>query len=134
MKKLPSGFIYLKNGEVKHVSIEVGQLSRIIHNEWGNKLEFNLLTGDVEFERNPIDTSKVENFYIELSEWGYRIRKTAATDALLFAAKKNSYHPVVDDLVRIEKSESIQPIELDHVATDYLGTNDRLYDAMFLAG
>ena len=51
----------------------------------------------------------------------------------MYAAAKNSYHPVVDDLERIENDESIKPIELDKVATNYLNTNDELYDAMLSA-
>ena len=58
------------------------------------------------------------------------IHQNAAIDALLTAAQKNPYHPVVDELKRIEHDDSIQPIELDQVATDYLGTSDPLYDAM----
>jgi len=46
------------------------------------------------------------------------------------AAQKNAYSPVEDELIRIESDDSIQPIELDQVASDYLGTNDPLYDAM----
>ena len=131
MLKLKFGFITQKNGEKKHQTIKAGHLTKILKNEIGKDLEFNLLTGEVEVKREPLDTFKVENFYVQLSEWGYEIRKTAATDALLFASQKNSYHPVVDDLKRIEKDESIQPIDLAQVATDYLGTDDRLYDAMF---
>ena len=131
MLELKLGFITQKNGEMKHQTIKAGQLTQILENEIGKDLEFNLLTGEVEVKREPIDTFKVENFYVQLSEWGYEIKKTAATDALIFASQKNSYHPVVDDLKRIEKDESIQPIELGQVATDYLGTDDRLFDAMF---
>ena len=131
MLELKLGFITQKNGEMKHQTIKAGQLTQILENELGKDLEFNLLTGEVEVKRDPVDTSIVENFYVQLSEWGYEIKKTAATDALIFASQKNSYHPVVDDLKRIEKDESIQPIELGQVATDYLGTDDRLFDAMF---
>ena len=131
MLELKLGFITQKNGEMKHQTIKAGQLTQILENEIGKDLEFNLLTGEVEVKREPIDTFKVENFYVQLSEWGYEIKKTAATDALIFASQKNSYHPVVDDLKRIENDELIQPIELNKVATNYLGTNDRLYDAMF---
>tara|TARA_Y100000766_G_scaffold147397_1_gene126519 strand:- start:250 stop:1173 length:924 start_codon:yes stop_codon:yes gene_type:complete len=46
------------------------------------------------------------------------------------AAQCNSYHPVEDEFHRIELDDSIYPIDLDQVATDYLGTSDPLYDAM----
>ena len=101
MLELKLGFITQKNGEMKHQTIKAGQLTQILENELGKDLEFNLLTGEVEVKRDPVDTSIVENFYVQLSEWGYTINKTAATDSLLVASQKNSYHPVVDDLKRI---------------------------------
>ena len=131
MLRLSKGFITQKNGDERPQRIKVGELTKLIHIEIGETLKLNLLTGEPEFNGTRMDTYYVENFYIPLSELGYEIRKTAATDALMYAAGKNSYHPVVDDLNRIEKDESIQPIDLDQIATDYLGTNDRLYDAMF---
>ena len=130
MFKLSSGFIE-RDGKIKSQSINVGELSKLLSKQLGENLKLNLLSGEPEYKKIPLPTDFVDNFYIPLSEWGYEIRKTAATDALMYAAGKNSYHPVVDDLNRIEKDESIQPIDLDQIATDYLGTNDRLYDAMF---
>ena len=131
MLEIKLGFITQKNGERKPQRIKVGELTQLLENEIGKDLEFNLLTGHPEFKGNQLDNSYVNNFYIPLSEFGYEIAKTAGRDALLFAAQKNSYHPVVNDLNRIEKDESIKPIDLGKTATDYLGTNDRFYDAMF---
>ncbi len=130
---IPSGWITTKNGEQKHQKIEVGQLTQLLVNALFNKLEYNLLSGEPELNRFPIESWTLENFYIPLSEIGWRINKTAATDALLFASQKNSYHPVVDYLERIELNDSVEPIDLDHVALEYLATNDSLYDAMLAA-
>ena len=131
MLRLKKGFITQNNGDEKSQRPKVGELTKLLNLQIGESLKFNLLTGHPEFNGNQLDNSYVNNFYIPLSEWGYEIAKTAGRDALLFAAQKNSYHPVVNDLNRIEKDESIQPIDLGKAATDYLGTNDRLYDAMF---
>ena len=130
MFKLSNGF-KTKNGEIKAQSVNPGQLTMLLENELGKDLKLNLLINEPEYKGKKLDNYFVENFYIPLSELGYEIRKTAATDALIFAASKNSYHPVVDDLKRIEQDQSIQPIELEKVATNYLKTNDKLYDAMF---
>ena len=130
MFKLSSGFITQNNGDEKSQLLKVGQLTKLLSNQLGENLKLNLLSGHPEFNGIQMDNYFVENFYIPLSEWGYEIRKTAATDSLMYAASKNGYHPVVDDLNRIENDESIQPIELDKVATNYLDTNDDLYDAM----
>ena len=131
MFKLSSGFITQNNGDEKSQLLKVGQLTTLLSNQLGEDLKLNLLSGEPEYKKITLPTYFVDNFYIPLSEWGYEMRKTAATDALMYAAGKNSFHPVVDDLERIEKDESIKPIELDKVATNYLGTKDELYDAMF---
>jgi len=130
MFKLSSGFITQNNGDEKSQLLKVGQLTKLLSNQLGENLKLNLLSGHPEFNGIQMDNYFVENFYIPLSEWGYEIRKTAATDAIMYAASKNSYHPVVEDLERIENDELIQPIELEKVATNYLKTNDDLYDAM----
>ena len=132
MLNLSSGFVE-KNGQNRVQPINAGQLTKLLANELGANLKLNLLSGHPEFNGDRMDNYFVENFYIPLSEWGYEIRKHAATDCLMYAAAKNSYHPVVDDLERIENDESIKPIELDKVATNYLNTNDELYDAMLSA-
>ena len=107
MFKLPCGFITASNGNNRHQSIEVGQLTKLLINNLGKELEFNLLTGEPEIKRHPIDTNFVENFYIPLSEWGYRIRKGCATDSLLYASQKNSYHPVLVDLSRVQMTTKL---------------------------
>ena len=52
---------------------------------------------------------------------------------MLYAAKQNSYNPVVEELEYIENNSDIKPINLDKVATDYLGTNSELDDAKLSA-
>ena len=59
---------------------------------------------------------------------GYEIGKEAAFDALLTAARNNQYHPVCRYLENIVSNPSIKPINLDTVASEYLGTNSELYN------
>ena len=131
MKEIKKGFITnKKTGIIKNQQIESGELCLLLLDTYGKDLEYNLMSGEVELNRHPIPTSEIDNFYVFLSSIGWRIQKGAAIDAMQTAAQTNSYHPVVDEFIRIELDDSIDPIDLDQVATDYLGTNDPLYDAM----
>ena len=85
----------------------------------------------VTFLAFPFFTSAfIENFYVFLSEHGYSVRKGAAMDALLYTSQKNTYHPIVEYLERIEKDNYIQPVDLEDIATDYLGVDDELSNQM----
>ena len=130
MKELPKGFITKKNGDKSHQVIQVGDLLGLLQDTYGKELELNLMSGEPEINRQPIANASVENFYVILSKLGYKINKTPARDGLMTAAQCNSYHPVEDEFHRIELDDTIYPIDLDQVATDYLGTIDPLYDAM----
>ena len=128
---IPEGFTTNeKTGEEKHTKIEPGELTLLLFKVFGKGLEYNLMNCEAEIDRVAIPTVIIDNFYIFLSEKGWKINKIAAADALQTAAQKNAYNPVEEEFIRIENDDSIQPIELDLVATDYLGTNDPLYDAM----
>lgn len=130
MIEIEKGWITKEGKEPLDQRLIAGVLSQMLADDYTTQLEYNLMSGEAELNRQPIPTSFIDNFYVYLSERGWRINKNAAIDALLTAAQKNTYHPVVDELKRIEHDDSIQPIELDQVATDYLGTSDPLYDAM----
>ena len=58
---------------------------------YGNKLAFNLLSLEPEFDGNFIDLEYCQLFYNYLSIMGYEIGKEAAFDALLTAARNNQY-------------------------------------------
>ena len=52
---------------------------------------------------------------------------------MLVAAQKNAFHPVVKYLEELVTNEKIQAIDLNKIATNYLGTNNSLYDSMLKA-
>ena len=132
LKALPSGWI-VNNGKNTATTIKPGELSGLLTTTYRDRLTYNLLRHEVEIDRQPIQGSGVDNFYIPLSENGWSINKAAASDTLLWAAQRNSYHPVLDYLHRIEADQSIVPGDIDTLATAYLGTTDPLSDAMLAA-
>ena len=121
---IPEGFTTNeKTGEERHTKIEPGELTLLLFKVFGKGLEYNLMNCEAEIDRVAIPTVIIDNFYIFLSEKGWKINKIAAADALQAAAQKNAYNPVEEEFIRIENDDSIQPIEPDQVATDYLGNN-----------
>ena len=133
LSKLKEGWKETQSGGLLHQKIEPGQLSTLLHESFGDKLEYNLLSLHPEVDRVPLPMDLVDNFYVHLSERGWKSPKIAASDALIVAAQKNSYHPVAEFLNEIEFDDSIQPIDLNSVATCYLETKQPLYDSMLKA-
>ena len=129
---LPTGWI-VNNGKNTATTIKPGELSGLLTTTYRDRLAYNLLRHEVEIDRQPIQGSGVDNFYIPLSENGWTINKAAASDTLLWAAQRNGYHPVASYLHRIEADPVIAPGDIDTLATDYLGTKDPLSDAMLAA-
>jgi len=112
---------------------QAGDLSALFSISYEKKLRYNYLSLKPEIDGVPLADDERENLYVALSEHGYTVAKNTAIDALDFAAKKNGYHPVVEYLERLEKDPQVEPIVLDQVASDYLGTNSDLYNSMLKA-
>jgi len=123
LKDFPEGF----HGN-QETRIHAGKLSRLLINHYGTRLAFNLLSLEPEIDGKFIDVEYCQLFYQYLAIMGYTIGKEAAFDSLLVAARQNTYHPVAQYLDRIAADDSIKPINLETVATDYLGSNSDLYN------
>ena len=111
-----------KTGEFKQSKLPIGLWVKELK-KLKDKLRFNLITLAPELDGVPFQPDDLDNVYCHLAEKGYSIEKTPSRDAVLYAAKQNSYNPVVEELEWIENSPDIEPINLDKVAPDYLGTN-----------
>lgn len=67
-------------------------------------------------------------FFVKLAKRGWMISKGDAKACLMNGCLENQYHPVKNYLTTgIMK---IQPVDIDRLATNYLGTNSALYDEM----
>jgi predicted P-loop ATPase len=104
----------------------------LLHN-LGDRLRFNELTLRPEIDGKPMPDHLLQNFYVTLGQVGWKIEKGAARDALLYAARLNSYHPIREYLDHLERNAEVVPVDIDKLASTYLGTSDPLYDAMLAA-
>ena len=117
----------------EHPRLTPGRLCLQLQQHLSGRLAFNELTLEPEIDSQRIPVHAVDTLYVALSERGWSIDKVKAKDALVRAARANSYHPVALYLEHVAADEGIEPVDLTTLATDYLGTADRLYDEMLAA-
>jgi len=123
--EFPSGY----DGDRKK-KIDSGDLVELLIDNCSPRLTYNLLTLEPEFDGFSIPLDMVEDFSTYLNMYGYNIGRDAAFNGLLTAARQHTYHPICRYLERISGDDSIKPINLENVATDFLGTNSKLYNQM----
>ncbi|MEB3360795.1 MAG: virulence-associated E family protein [Synechococcaceae cyanobacterium] len=117
----------------KPESLHPGRLSSELLQNLGHRLRFNELTLKPELDSKPMPDHMLQHFYVTLGQVGWKIDKGGARDALLYAARFNSYHPIKEYLHHLEVNGDVQSADLSSLATTYLGTADPLYDAMLAA-
>ena len=110
--------------------LNAGMTADLIQNSVADKLQFNDLTKQIEFCRESLPSDRVELGYVELQQLRRYCTKTFWVDSLLMVAYKNRFDPITDYLARIEQDEDIEPVDLDTLATTYLGTHNTLYNKM----
>jgi len=133
-QSLPLGFHKVKdeNGNIEEVKTKLdgGDLATYIKEYFDNRFRYNLLELKLEFDRKPLEVGIDRLLYIQLQQLGYSVGQQNAMNSLLYVAKQNSFHPIVEFLENIEKDKSIVPVDIKKISTDYLGTNNPLYDQM----
>ena len=122
----------VKKADDEERRLKSGQLSLMLQHKFGSKLRFNLLTKNIEVDGERLSVDEFEGKHVALSEQGWEITPTACRDAISYAAKQNSYHPIREYLDWVATSD-VEPFDLDHIASYPIGTNDPLYDAMIAA-
>jgi predicted P-loop ATPase len=114
----------------KPQTLQPGELAIELRGNLAGRLAFNELTMAPELDGERIPTHCLEELYIALSERGWKIEKRKAFDAVLRVARENSYHPVAQYLNHVGDDDGIDPVDLDGLASCYLGATDSLYDEM----
>ena len=116
--------------QMEPTKLSVGMFRKQCH--FIKNLRFNELTGLVEVDSKEFKSKDLDLLYVHCGERGWSIPKEAARDALVTAAmEKDSYHPVREYLEHVETLPD--PIEINKLATTYLGTSKSLYDKMLKA-
>jgi predicted P-loop ATPase len=128
---LPEGW-HGQHGNTRR-DLKSGDLSLLLRQNLGTRLRWNLLQKRIELDGEPLPAAQVDLFHVGLSESGYTIGKESAIDAIRRVSFANEYNPVEEYLNRVAADPDIEPIDLKCVATEYLGTQDPLYNTMLAA-
>ncbi|NET10500.1 MAG: hypothetical protein F6K16_38540, partial [Symploca sp. SIO2B6] len=95
---------------------------------WGEQLAYNELTNKVEFDGLPLnlDTLRVEM----VEDLEMDIGRDVAVEFCTAIALKKSYHPVQKYLELVEMDHPHPGIDLDNLASRYLGTDEPLHQIL----
>ena len=133
-RDFPKGYYQVQNkkGEtyILKKRLDAGDLAGMLAENFPNRFRYNLLELKMELDHKPIEVGIEKHFYVELSQLGWSIGKDTAKDSLLFVCQQNNFHPIVEFLENIEKDESIEPVDINKISTNYLKTENKLYDQM----
>ena len=134
LTKLPDGWFKDKEDptKLKPSSLPQGLWIQALKTV-GTKLRFNLVTLKPELNGVPFQPDDIDTFYCLLADKGYKISKEQCKDAVIYAARQNCYNPIEEELLRIENNNNIEPVDIDKLATEYLGTSSELDDAKLAA-
>lgn len=91
-------------------------------------LRLNVVSGLVEANGIKLEEADLETFYAEVQANGWNIRKEACKDAVLRIALKNRFDPIADYLNFVADSPDITPVDIDKLATTYIGTTNPDFD------
>ena len=121
---------WVQNGDtVKATKLPIGLFSKKCKRI--PNLRYNQLTKKVEQDSKPVESTDIDLLYVDVGEKGWEIPKSHARDALVRAAKEDQYHPVKEYLEYVETLPN--PVDLNKIATNYLGTSKARYDLMLKA-
>lgn len=101
-------------------------LSRLLTDRLNESLRWNMLRQQIEIDGHCLDEIDARLAYGDFQEAGIRISKDTAQDALLHAARKNSYHPIKQYL-----DNCCDPLPDDfwrNIASELLGANADDFD------
>ena len=101
-KEFPKGFYTVTNKKGEKFTcktrLDGGDLTELMREVFDKRIRQNLLELKIEIDHQPLEVGLERFFYIQLSELGYSIGKDTAMNSLLYVAKQNSFHPIVEYL------------------------------------
>ena len=117
-------------GNRRPSELHVGDLILLLGGTYGDRLRWNLLTSNAELDNKVIEEDHKDYFYLSLASIGWKCGKDPSRDSIDYVARNNRYHPVTDYLNKVKSDENIYPTDINSISTDYLKTEDPLFDRM----
>lgn len=130
VRKVGFGWIHSEGGPPTKTKADAGDLAERLRNAARGLTRFNDLTRRIEFAGEAIEEDRAAVLYAKLQACGWQISSQHTTDGILDVAYDARYHPVRQYLDAVAGAGEIAPVDLDRIATTYLGTSDPLADSM----
>ena len=132
VKKVEPGWQQNRKGEWVRTRCNAGDIAKRIR-QAPYDLRYNELSLEIVLNGKHVTSEWMDTAYVEFQEHGYSVEKNCAFDAIKHVAKGNRFHPVEQYFRRIEKDDSITPIDLSSFGRDYFGVSGELANEMFSA-
>jgi predicted P-loop ATPase len=116
---------------VRPRKIDVGEFAEMVEN-LGPALRWNDLTQQVEYSGEMLPPDEVELMYVDLNKQDRYVTQKTAIDVLVSRSRVHRYDPVQEYLEYLETATDVEPVDINSLATTYLGTEDPLYDQMLM--
>lgn len=113
--------------------INAGAWLTLVQEQLGGFLRFNDLTRQLEYKGATLPPDETELLYVRAQQNGHNITETACLHGLLTHSLSNRFDPIRDYLEHLEQSD-IEPADLDTLSSTYLGTTEKLSDAILRVG
>ena len=121
------------NEKESHSTLKSGDFSLLLKECLGNRLRWNELTLLAEIDGKEIPEIDLDHLHVKLSENGWTIGKDLCRDAFIYRALQNSYHPIQEELKKLENDPKELVGDINNVCTNYLGVSDQLSNSMMAA-
>ena len=124
-----NGWVSNVNGAKKMTKLNAGLALTMLRKQLPNNfLRLNIVTGLVEVNGIPIEESNFKTLYVDVQARGWEIGQKACMDVIIRFAQKNRYDPIAQYLNYLAEAPDITPIDIEKIATTYLGTTNSDFD------
>ena len=132
IKSIESGWQRAKGGVLDNEpsKLSIGYWVSMCKDLYQDRLRFNELTKDCEYNNQPVSGEFINELYVLLGEFGWTITKEKARDGFTKVAREKPYHPIREYLERVENDPKIITADLSKLSTTYFKTGDALADEM----
>lgn len=126
----PNARMVAAAGAPPHGSVNAGSWATALGRGIGSRLRLNLLSHEVELDRQPLRVESEELLYVTAQQAGWEIKRADCYDGTRAVALQHAYHPVREYLDRVTADPEVVAADLNTIAARYLGVEDALSAAM----
>jgi predicted P-loop ATPase len=116
--------------EASPLRLNAGSIKTLLEEKVGSHLKFNDLSRQLEFCGEMLPPDEAELSYVDIQQQGRICEQKPWLDALVRVAQQHRFDPVRDYLLNLEQAQGGEPVNLNSLATEYLGTGSELSNQM----